>query len=1138
MTSLPGSRRALAYAVALAAAAAFASVTTAPVAQADVPPPPATDVTLAPGGIPASAQESGGYDLTAGGEALATAATQAVAPGLSLTNFQRLETGGWNAGNILTADLTEPTLSLDVRNTGAVAGAGTLTSQMAGTSAVAGINGDFFDMNYSNAPIGIAKSRSGLVNAPAATRPAFSLAGGRAMVGALRAGGTLTADGATHPLSGFNTPAIAKNGIGVYTPQWGTHTLDRPMGGPDALAPKVARATVVGGVVTDVRAGAGEPAIPAGGQVLLGREAGADVVGALEVGERVDVAVGLPDEVEVALSGSDQLVIDGEVNPALPDDGVHSRTAIGVTRDGSRVIALALDGQTAASHGLRRTELAAFMKSLGAYQALNLDGGGSTTMAARVAGSVEPRVVDTPSDGHEREVSNALLFFSSAAPQGVATAAQVRPVTNRSGAYTVLEGQTRTLFGSGLDATYAAVEQPGRFSAPGPVVRLGEKRGDRVPVTGLRAGDAQVGFHLSSGRRAAMPLTVLGPLAHLEADRAVLPFPDPSTSATVMLTGYDPDGRPSPIEPSEAVVTADPGIDVAPDGANGFVVRPTMAKGSGVVHFAVGDHHYETTVLVGLDQRVVADFADGSAWKAETARATGTLTRAEGHGGEPGLRLQHDFTRSTATRGMYAVPPAGLPVPGQPLSLTLWIEGDGSGVWPRIQIRSGDGTVSNLDGPHVTWEGWQQVTFPVPTGTAMPIRVDKIRFLEIRPEAQYRGDLTISGLVANVPPPAGPADNPVVHDPVIVTNGTVEDRPQRIAVISDGQFVARNPNSELLANVRRTLREIVAARPDHLVINGDFVDEASPADFALAKRVLDEEVGDAVPWTYVPGNHEVMGGPITNYTSVFGPAHTSTRLGPTQLVTLNTSSLTLHGNDDGIAQLADLEQQLQQAATDPAVTGVLVAMHVPVDDPLADKASQLSDRKEARQLEDRLGRFRTESGKSVAVVNGHVGVFHGSSRRGISTVVNGNSGKTPAGSVADGGFRGWTMLGIDPAKGVVGSAPDSPTARLDWLRAETHPGVDAVELTAPATLAVGSSVSLSPTFRQGDAIVPVAWPVSAQWSGTGVQVDERGAGVVRFDPGTHTLTAVRPGTATLTLVVGGVRSTATVEVPGQRRSGD
>jgi hypothetical protein len=62
--------------------------------------------------------------------------------------------------------------------------------------------------------------------------------------------------------------------------------------------------------------------------------------------------------------------------------------------------------------------------------------------------------------------------------------------------------------------------------------------------------------------------------------------------------------------------------------------------------------------------------------------------------------------------------------------------------------------------------------------------------------------------------------------------------------------------------------------------------------------------------------------------------------------------------------------------------------------------------------------------------------------------------------------------------------------------------------------------------------------VSAQWSGTGVQVDEQGAGVVRFDPATHTLTAIRPGTATLTLVVGGVRSSATVEVPGPQRSGD
>ena len=211
------------------------------------------------------------------------------------------------------------------------------------------------------------------------------------------------------------------------------------------------------------------------------------------------------------------------------------------------------------------------------------------------------------------------------------------------------------------------------------------------------------------------------------------------------------------------------------------------------------------------------------------------------------------------------------------------------------------------------------------------------------------------------------------------------------------------------------------------------------------------------------------------------------------------------------------------------MTGVVIAMHHPIDDPLPDKASQLTDRIEAEQLEDRLGRFRTSSGKSVAVINGHVGVFHGSSAQGVSMLVNGNAGKSPAGNVADGGFRGWTMVGIDPRAGVVGLHPE-PGSRLRWLRAETRPAVDSVSTGAPERLATGSSVTIEPTFAQGSATVPVAWPVTADWGGDGVVVGERGHGVVRLDPVTRRLTALRPGTARLILVVNGVKTESTVRV--------
>ena len=79
---------------------------------------------LVPGlpGTSAPAQAAPTDDqLGADGSVLRSSETSRVAPGLELTNFSRMEDGGWNNGNVLTADLTEDSLSVDVADTGVVA---------------------------------------------------------------------------------------------------------------------------------------------------------------------------------------------------------------------------------------------------------------------------------------------------------------------------------------------------------------------------------------------------------------------------------------------------------------------------------------------------------------------------------------------------------------------------------------------------------------------------------------------------------------------------------------------------------------------------------------------------------------------------------------------------------------------------------------------------------------------------------------------------------------------------------------------------------------------------------------------------------------------------------------------------------
>lgn len=87
----------------------------------------------------------------------------------------------------------------------------------------------------------------------------------------------------------------------------------------------------------------------------------------------------------------------------------HPRTAVGIARGGRRLLLVTVDGRQAGySAGMSLRELADLMLALGAPDALNLDGGGSTTLV--VADSVRGvRIANRPSDeAGERAVGNAL----------------------------------------------------------------------------------------------------------------------------------------------------------------------------------------------------------------------------------------------------------------------------------------------------------------------------------------------------------------------------------------------------------------------------------------------------------------------------------------------------------------------------------------------------------------------------------------------------------------------------------------------------------------------------------------------------------------------------------------------------------
>ena len=108
------------------------------------------------------------------------------------------------------------------------------------------------------------------------------------------------------------------------------------------------------------------------------------------------------------LGGNTLLVRDGVVIPHQ-NKARHPRTAVGLSAAGNKLTILVVDGRKPGlALGLSYDELAEKMLRLGCNEALNLDGGGSSVMAVRDPASGQMKILNAPTDGHERAVANVL----------------------------------------------------------------------------------------------------------------------------------------------------------------------------------------------------------------------------------------------------------------------------------------------------------------------------------------------------------------------------------------------------------------------------------------------------------------------------------------------------------------------------------------------------------------------------------------------------------------------------------------------------------------------------------------------------------------------------------------------------------
>jgi exopolysaccharide biosynthesis protein len=297
----------------------------------------------------------------------------------------------------------------------------TTSSIAARYGAIAAVNAGFFRTTgtYRGESSGVLVIDGKLISEPlegrAATGFIESAITSEIIFGHLKFSGRLeSVRGRRFAVGGLNRPRGA-NELVVYTPEFHRNTLTTP----DGVEVICRRNRVI-----RIRDGQGSGAIPLDGFVLSASGIARDwVLANLRAGSpiRLDLKL-MPVESEKTdgwkrasfiVGGGPQLIKDGriaitfegeKVTPRFVSDR-HPRTAIAVLKDG-RVLLATVDGrQPGVSAGMSLPEFAQLLLEFDASEAINLDGGGSTTMV------VNGKPVNTPSDqAGERPVSDAILL--------------------------------------------------------------------------------------------------------------------------------------------------------------------------------------------------------------------------------------------------------------------------------------------------------------------------------------------------------------------------------------------------------------------------------------------------------------------------------------------------------------------------------------------------------------------------------------------------------------------------------------------------------------------------------------------------------------------------------------------------------
>ncbi len=656
-----------------------------------------------------------------------------VAPGVEYGEYSLVTVDGPLIVRVIAAQLHRSDVHVStILAHDALASAGeTVGSMGKRTGAVAGINGDYFDVGNTNRPTNIVVRDGRLLRMP---RKRFALAvtrDGNATFDEFSFTGQITIGDKTFGLDGIDELPAPDGGIALVTPEFGSvPPLENTTLVPIALlsgSPPLARFRVTGIADNLTRQ-------PPGYYIAIGPSA----YGQAGVPNPGDVAeasgdlspVGL-DEIAAAIGGGPLILHQGVWydDPDGPNGGEYAKqipaSGAALEPDGTLLL-VEVDGrQPLLSVGIERHAFSALMRALGATEGMAFDGGGSSTIVARRIGDADATMQNSPSDGIERPVSNGIFVYSTA-PAGPPARLVARP-----GAIHALPGADVALRLAAVDAANHVVPPAASIVAtvePPSLGRVGDGR-----FVALSPGNGRIvlrGGSLSG----SIPVEVSrGPARILLSP----PQPNVDKNGTMQFAARALDARGYALELPAFLPWSTTSGSIDARGVFHAADQPAdvsvgIGDAVGRVHVTVGSHE------------VTLPFADRAHFVTVPRGGQGNVAR------DPacGSCLSLDYAFAGNERAAYAM--AEIPLAPGTIGVSFDVNDDGGNARLRVAIRNSINEDLFVDATTLDGSGWRHVTVRFPPEAAQPVKLVAIYLLPPKGMQESNGSIGLRNVRAVV----------------------------------------------------------------------------------------------------------------------------------------------------------------------------------------------------------------------------------------------------------------------------------------------------------------------------------------------------------------------------------------------------